>query len=791
MSHEHHNSQKDHEKHPILVGVAWPYANGKIHLGHVAGSLLSPDIFARYHRMIGNDVLMISGSDEHGTPITVRAEEEGRTPQDIVDLYHKQTKKDLSSLWIDFDLFTRTTHPNHHSVVKDMFTTLYNQDYIYPKTTSELFCTECVKFLPDRYVTGTCPFCNKENARGDQCDECGKTYNAIELLTPACKICGSIPVPRETEHFFFRLPAFSDRLLTFLEDKDHWKSRVRNFTRNWIVEGLKDRPITRDISWGVPVPITGYESKRIYVWFDAVTGYLAASKQWASDVKGDPDAWKHFWLNPLTRSYYFLGKDNVPFHTIIWPSMLIGYSEGKHEQYDIPYDVPANEYLRLGGIKFTKSGGIGVDVASFMETYRSDEVRYYLSIIMPENRDVDFDMDEFRTHINNELVATFGNFIHRVLSFTSNNYEKFPKAGELSEVDRKAISEIREAGDRISNFIKKCEFKNGIKEIMALAAYGNRYLGERAPWHLLKTDRDACGTVLNTGLRIVKALSIFTYPYLPESMEHLQKYLGQIDQSSWETASSDFTGKQYAMSLTKPTPLFRVLEDPNKKDTRKEREMTNNKDGKQIVSKKKHKKKKKTIVAQPIDLEQVDLRVGTVLSATDHPNADKLYVFSIDVGDPEPRTLVAGLRAHYTPEELEGRNLVIVCNLKPAKLRGVVSQGMLLAAGSDDKVVFLTPGKDHPVGTPITGSSNTSRSLLSEITIDSFFSIQMSTRKIVSIVDGIATFDNGSTTAKGPKLNKALIQDDSVVVIANGQILLCENEPIYPERSIGPDASIR
>ncbi len=809
-----HGESTLHADHPgserkqtIFIGVAWPYANGNLHLGHVAGSLLSPDIFSRYHRLCGNRVLMVSGSDEHGTPITVRAEKENKSPQDVVDFFHRQTLRDLESLKIEFDLFTRTTHPNHYSVVQDFFLTLYTKGYIFPKTTTELYCTSCEKFLPDRYVSGNCPHCGHEKARGDQCDKCGKTYNAIELIAPVCKICASIPVQRETEHFFFRLSYFSDRLLSYLQDKNNWKSRVLNFTRNWVLEGLKDRPITRDISWGVPVPLEGYESKRIYVWFDAVIGYFSASKQWAEE-KGEPYLWKDFWLNPVVRSYYFLGKDNVPFHTIIWPSMLLGYGDGKGQEYNLPFDVPANEYLQLGGEKFTKSGGIGIEVSSFMKEYTSDEVRYYLSIVMPENRDVDFDMHEFKIHVNNELVATFGNFIHRVLSFTAANFGSIPHRDSENAKDNEALELIEIQGRKISELIESCQFKSALKEIMALASYGNRYLVERAPWKLIKTDREDCGTVMNIGLRLVKALSIFTYPYLPESMMRLHTILNFPESTTpeWNDAFTDFSKNQYEAELQRPKPLYRQLElDKESKDLqgggkgksgngrKKEPEDAQGKSGKK--SKKNTKKDKKKINAEDqtplrtLTIDNLDLRVGNVLEVEDHPDAEKLYVLSIDVGEGTPRALVAGLKKHYSPDELKGRSLIILCNLKPAKLRGVLSQGMMLAASANDIVSFLTPIDHLPAGTRVTGYPAREGGILGEILIDEFAAIPFSVRKIEEIMNNKLILDDGSFLPPLPQEFGNVIGKD--VVYANGAILASDTSIVVPEKKVGPGASIR
>ena len=789
------------DRETIFIGVAWPYANGSIHLGHVAGSLLPPDIFSRFHRMKGNRVLMVSGSDEHGTPITVRAESEGKTPLEVVDHFHAQTLRDLSSLGIQFDLFTRTTHPRHHSVVQDIFLTHHELGYIYPKATDELFCTACGKFLPDRYVFGTCPKCKAENARGDQCDRCGTTYHALELGDPRCKLCGGPPVLRETEHFFFRLSAFRDRLLGYLSGKDHWKPGVLNFTRNWILEGLKDRPITRDITWGVPVPLDGYGSKRIYVWFDAVAGYLSASIQWAEN-SGNPDAWKEFWFGPSVKAYYFLGKDNIPFHTIIWPAMLMGLSQGKGVEYTLPYNVPANEYLQLAGAKFTKSGGIGIDVSSFLGQFTSDEVRYYLSIIMPENRDVEFDPVDFRTRVNNELVATLGNFIHRVLSFSASNFGRIPERTVPNATDDALILELGSAEERIHNHLARCEFKNALREIMALAATGNRYLVERAPWKLITTDRQDCASVMNTALRLTRALSVYAYPFLPEGMERLHAMLGMEGVPKWADGLSDFSESQYAMELHRPEPLFRKLDIPlavegtggggSPETTSPGQKGKEHRKGSGSDAPRKDQPGiPKKDPGRTMTMADLLLKVGVVLGVEDHPKADRLYVLRVDVGEPEPRTLVAGLRSHYTPDELLGSSLIILCNLRPAKLRGIVSHGMMLAASDGERVRFLTPATPVRPGTPVTLLPPSHGEPVGELNLEEFTTLPLRVGQVTSVTDAGVWLNDGSVIPTSCPVIPWPDPLGSLVIHGSDAILITGNDRIIPERPVAPGSRIR
>lgn len=504
----------------IFIGVAWPYANGSLHLGHVAGSLLAPDIFARYHRLKGNEVLMVSGSDEHGTPITLEAEKQGKSPQEIVDFYHKEHVENLKKLGISFDFFSRTSSLSHKKVAQEFFLSLLKKGFIYKKKVIALRCKHCNRWLPDRYVEGTCPFCGFESARGDQCEKCGRVYEAYELLNPKCKLCAEPPEKRESEHFFLKLSKLKDSLLKYLEDKRFWKENVYKFTCNWVKE-LKDRAITRDLDWGVEIPLPGYEDKRIYVWFEAVLGYLSASKDWSLSV-GNEKSWERFWKDKEVKHFYFIGKDNIPFHTVIWPAMLIAYGE-----LNLPYNVPANEYLTLKGEEFSKSRERGVWLPQCLQKFESDSLRYYLAVNMPETRDLDFSWDDFVAKNNKELVATLGNFIYRVLSFAQKNFGKLPgKPAELDTLDKEAIDKISQTYKRASSKLERCEFKNSLRELMGLASYGNKYLDEKAPWKTIKEDPKKCQTTVYVACRLVKALSVLIYPFLPFSAERVQRMLG-------------------------------------------------------------------------------------------------------------------------------------------------------------------------------------------------------------------------------------------------------------------------
>ncbi len=534
----------------IFVGVAWPYANGSLHLGHIAGSLLAPDIFARYHRLKGNEVLMVSGSDEHGTPITIEAEKQGKSPQEIVDFYHKEHVECLNKLQIEFDFFSRTTSESHAKVVQEFFLTLLEKGWIYKKKVTALYCKKCARWLPDRYVEGVCPFCKFESARGDQCEKCGRTYDSDELLNPRCKICSSAPEQKETEHFFLKLSALKEQMQKYIESKEEfWKENVYRFTLNWIKE-LKDRAITRDIDWGVRIPLQGYENKRIYVWFEAVIGYLSASKDWSRKT-GKEKKWEEFWKDKNVKHFYFIGKDNIPFHTVIWPAMLLA-----HENLNLPYNVPANEYLTLKGEQFSKSRGRAVWLPEFFQSYEPDALRYYLSINMPETKDIDFTWDEFITKNNTELVAALGNFIHRVLSFSQKNFGKIPDVkSDLDELDKEALERIISTHKKAGEFIERCEFKNAFREIMALAHYGNYYFDKKAPWKSIKDNPEKCQTSIHIACRMVKSLAVLLYPFMPGSAEKLQTMLN-CKISKWAEAVEDVkSGK-----LENIYPLFKKIE---------------------------------------------------------------------------------------------------------------------------------------------------------------------------------------------------------------------------------------
>lgn len=516
----------------ILIGVAWPYANGYQHLGHLAGAYLPPDIFARYQRLAGNDVLMVSGSDAHGTPITVRADAEGVPPREVFQRYHRNFLETYQQIGLTFDLFTHTDTENHYRVSQDIFLRILENGYLYKEVQRQLYSPKEGRFLPDRYVEGTCPNCGFPDARGDQCDNCGKLLEPSELINPRSKASGDTELEvRDTEHYFLDLARLRDELEAYLATgKEHWRPQVINFARTYVQSGLHGRPITRDIDWGIPIPLPGYEGKCLYVWFEAVIGYFSASIEWARN-RGTPDAWQAWWYDPTALTYYFIGKDNIPFHTVIWPAELLAvgkiYCEECETGLNLPYDVPANEYLNFRGGKFSKSRGAFVDVPYFLSRYDPDPLRYYLTATAPETRDTEFSWDDFVERNNNELVATWGNLANRMLSFAYKRFDgRVPEPGELDAEDRALLARVEAGFETVGELYNACKFRAALGEAMGLAREANVYLDRKAPWFQIKDDRQAAATSVYVILRVVDNLKTILAPILPHTAQRLHEYLG-------------------------------------------------------------------------------------------------------------------------------------------------------------------------------------------------------------------------------------------------------------------------
>ncbi|HEY7564590.1 MAG TPA: methionine--tRNA ligase, partial [Acidimicrobiia bacterium] len=508
----------------ILVAVAWPYASGSLHLGHLAGAYLPADIFARYHRIVGNRVLMVSGSDGHGTPITVRADQEGVSPQQIVDRYHPEILGYWKALGISFDLFTTTLTENHREVTWDIFRTLQKVGAIVEGTSLQFYDPEKQRFLPDRYVEGTCPHCGYDRARGDQCDNCGRTLDPVDLLNPRSRLSGATPTQRESQHWFLRLGEFTDQLRPWLAQQTTWRRHVRNWALGMIDEGLPDRAITRDLEWGVPIPpeadILG-PGKRIYVWFEAVIGYLSAAKEWAQ-LQGKPEAWRDWWQHPEARSYYFVGKDNIPFHTVIWPAMLLGYGD-----HNLPTDVPANQYVTFKGSKASKSMGVGQSIGWYAARLEPDALRYAVAAVLPEQNDTDLTDEEIVRRINEELVATWGNLVNRVLTIAARAFDnRLPTPADLTDQDLHVLEGVDRALVEVAEMIERVELKAALRTAMETASSVNFYLNATEPWKLIKSDPDRARTVLWTALSAIAGLRVAFAPYLPHTTKSLGVMLG-------------------------------------------------------------------------------------------------------------------------------------------------------------------------------------------------------------------------------------------------------------------------
>jgi methionyl-tRNA synthetase len=543
----------------ILLGVAWPYSNGSLHVGQIVGAYLPADIFARYHRTAGNDVLMVSGSDQHGTPITVRAEDEGRTPAEVADQFHAEFLESWEGLGISWDLYTTTRTDNHAQVTQDIFLMLLENDDIYLASMELPYCAKEQRFLLDRYVEGTCPYCSFEGARGDQCDDCGRPLDPIDLIDRRCKFDGTEPELRESEHFFLRLSAYNDRIRDWLRtDKAHWRKNVVNFSLGMTEQGLKDRAITRDLEWGIRVPVEGFEDKRIYVWFENVIGYLSAAKEWAQQ-DGEPEKWREWWQDHDAKTYYFIGKDNIFFHALSWPMELMAYSAATGEDYNLPYDVPANQYQTIRGSKASTSQRLAVWVPEYLSRYDPDPLRYYLAATMPETSDSDFTWAGFHSRNNDELVATWGNLVNRVLTFTYKNFDaSVPTPAELTGPDRALLDSCEAALAKTGEQISLCNFRAGLDAAMSAAREANRYIEANAPWVLIKEDKERCATVLYTAIAAISAIKTALYPYLPFTSQTLHGYLGQegpVQAAGW-TMQIPAAGQP----LADAKPLFKKLD---------------------------------------------------------------------------------------------------------------------------------------------------------------------------------------------------------------------------------------
>ncbi len=667
----------------ILVTSALPYANGEIHFGHLAGAYLPADIYVKYQRLKGADVVYICGSDEHGVPITIAAQQAGITPQQLVDRYHPSIQRSFIDFGIEFDNYSRTSSSLHYQTAQQFFLKVYENGHIVSKTTRQLYCSRCRMFLADRYVEGVCPNCEATGARGDQCESCGKWLEPFELLEPKCKTCGATPVDKETTHWFFKLSHFENRLAEWIASKEHWKSNVKRFCEGWFKRGLADRPITRDLSWGVPVPLPEAQGKVMYVWFDAPIGYISSTKEWA-EKQGKPDLWRDYWEDEKTRLVHFIGKDNIVFHAIVWPAMLMA-----HGGYVLPAEIPANEFLNLEGAKLSTSRNWAIWLPDYLKRFSPDPLRYALAVNLPENRDVDFTWADFRARNNNELADVLGNFVNRVAIFLQKNYGgRIPDVSADDEASLTVLKVIAEAPERIGKLIDSFQIKDAAREIMTLPALGNRYFDQQAPWRSFKENPRRCEQTMAVCARLVSALEILLYPFLPFTSRKIAKML-KLRKRRWDDAANPVLPSE----LSETEILFPKLDEAI---VVQERARLGKKDdsGKSV-----EKKEERTMVTIE-DFKKVELRVAKVIGAERVSGTTKLIKIKIDLGG-EERQIVAGIGTAYQPEELVGKSIVVVANLVPATIRGVESHGMLLAAVDGGDVALITVDREIKTGSTV------------------------------------------------------------------------------------------
>lgn len=661
-----------------LVTTALPYANGPVHIGHLAGVYVPADIYTRFLRMRGEDVVMIGGSDEHGVPITIKAKAEGVTPQDIVDRYHKIIKDSFEELGVSFDIYSRTTSDIHSATASEFFRRLYDNGQFVEKSSMQLYDEKANQFLADRYVTGECPHCHNERAYGDQCEACGSSLNATDLINPKSAITGNTPVLKETKHWYLPLDRWEKALSEWiLEGHKEWKSNVYGQCKSWIDLGLQPRAVSRDLDWGVPVPVEGADGKVLYVWFDAPIGYISNTKELL------PDSWEKYWKDPESRVINFIGKDNIVFHCIIFPAMLMAYGDN----FQLPDNVPANEFLNLEGDKISTSRNWAIWLHEYLRDFpgKQDVLRYVLTANAPETKDNDFTWRDFQSRNNSELVAILGNFVNRAMVLTHKYFAGVvPEAGALEAVDREALDELSSIRESLTANLDTFHFREALKDAMNIARLGNKYLQETEPWKVAKTDMGRVATILNTALQICANINVAFAPFLPFMADNLRRMLA-LEKLDWEDlGKTDLIAA--GATLGQPELLFEKIE-----DDAIEAQLNR-------LARIKEENKLKNWQPEPQqpdvpfdDFMKVDIRVGTVMECSRVPKADKLLQFRIDDGM-EQRTIVSGIAKYYSPEDLVGKQVCFVANFAPRKLKGVMSQGMILSAQNPDgSLVVIGP----------------------------------------------------------------------------------------------------
>ena len=668
------------------ITAALPYTNGPIHIGHLAGVYVPADIYARYLRLIGKDVAYISGSDEHGAAIPMRAKKEGVSPQVIIDKYHGIIKKSFIDFGISFDNYSRTSSKIHHETASDFFTKMYNDGEFIEEVSAQLYDAEANQFLADRFVVGTCPKCGFEESYGDQCESCGTSHNATDLINPKSAITGNIPTVKETKHWFLPLDKHEDFLRKWILEghKKDWKPNVYGQVKSWVEDGLRPRAVTRDLDWGIPVPLEGADGKVLYVWFDAPIGYISSTKEWAAR---EGKNWEDYWKKEDTKMVHFIGKDNIVFHCIIFPSMLKA-----HGDYILPDNVPANEFLNLEGNKLSTSKNWAVWLHEYLEEFpnQQDVLRYTLTANAPESKDNDFTWKDFQAKNNNELVAIFGNFINRVVVLTNKYYDGIvPEPNDFSEIDEDVLAAIKEFPLTIGKSIERYRFREASQELMSLARLGNKYLADEEPWKVIKLDEERVKTIMYVALQISAALAVVSEPFLPFSATKLKNILNIGASLSWEDVTENTVLLPATHQINKAELLFSKIEDKEieaQVEKLAATKIANEQENKVTAP------QKETIEFE--DFTKLDIRVGTILEAEKVAKTKKLLKLKVDVGI-DTRTIVSGIAESFSPEEIIGLQVSVLVNLAPRKIRGVESQGMILMTDTPDgKLAFVTPSKE-------------------------------------------------------------------------------------------------
>jgi methionyl-tRNA synthetase len=753
----------------ILVGVAWPYANGPFHIGHLAGAYLPADIFARFQRLRGNEVLMVSGSDMHGTPVLFTAEKEGVSPAEIAERYHRVNSDAFRRLGLTYDLFTSTHTSTHERVVQDIFLTLLRRELLDRRTEANAYCSTHRRFLPDRYVVGTCPYCGFDSARGDECDHCGRILEPAQLGTPRCALDGTPAEFRPTEHFYLRLDKLQPAVEKFLADKSYWRANVLEVTRHFLTEGLKPRPITRDLEWGVPIPLDGYATKRIYVWFEAVIGYLSASQEWAEQI-GAPERWKEYWAgDAVVRAYYFVGKDNIFFHTLLWPAILTGYGS-----YALPYDVPANEWMQIEGRKISKSrsSDASVFVPWLLDHYAPDVIRFYAAALAPQNHDTEFDWDEFHRLADEVLANQFGNLVQRVLVFARDHFGgRTPPApsGDGTGMGEPTRGRLAAAHDAIARDFEAVRLKEALERALTEVRESNRWFQDARPWQASDADR---ARIVREALWRLKAIAIWLHPILPFSTDATWRMLGltgSIDAARWDDA---LLPPPPGRDLGVIQPLFPKRDEGHPVRPTGASPASAGVEGGSFVP--------------------LAIRAGQIIEADPHPQADRLYRLVVDLGESKPRTVVAGIRPFYRPEELVGRRIALLANLEPRTIRRITSQGMILAVDDGEHVTLLSPPADVAIGTFVAGADETAPTIPSAafesnpLVVGKVLGPEGDGQSQVQIGDRTVTVEGG-----WPAGAPVVVQLGSTDARTGRVIHFAPNRLLSPESGLAPGTRVR